>query len=55
MVLGSVARGGGHSQASLCRYPGSSNTADRELERKPGSGSVHPPKRGVFAKEEALR
>lgn len=30
-----------HSQVSLCRCPGSSNTANRELERRPGAGCVH--------------
>lgn len=36
-VLGFVPRGGGRSQASLCRCPGGSSTANKELERKPGA------------------
>ena len=36
-VLGFVPRGGGRSQASLCRCPGGSSPANKELERKPGA------------------
>lgn len=50
-MLGSVPRCRGQSQASLCRHPGSSNTASRELGSRPGAGCVHPPRGEVFAKK----
>ena len=54
-MLAFVPRGGGRSQASLCRCSGGSSPANKELERKPGAGGVHPWNRRGVQKKEALR
>lgn len=54
-MLGSTARCWGHSPASLCRHPGSSNTPGREQERRLGAAWMALGAGEGFARKEALR
>lgn len=52
---GSTAGCWGHSQALLCRRPGSSDAANRELERRLGAAWMALGAGEGFVKKEALR